>query len=193
MNNKILLSHLTREFRFWTFVLKEKKHRIHLNGSQFQLQMQLQHYWQIGWCATNRYDFRRTVWYQQTLCASSEHVWLIPDHQLARTLRAHVLVREILCTKTAIDYFVMCLDIFRGYGFQRKDRHPAYKTSNSEYGRMPPNAHTVAQRWLFWERSGSEDFLTWFLSFADTFQNRPSLLRCFRSAGCIAISHWTPA
>lgn len=38
------------------------------------------------------------------------------------------------------------LDIFSGYGCQRRGFHPAFKTTSSDYGYIPPNAHTVPHR-----------------------------------------------
>lgn len=38
--------------------------------------------------------------------------------------------------------------MFNGYGNQRKDKHPAFRTSNSDYGLLPPNAHTVPQTYF---------------------------------------------
>lgn len=40
----------------------------------------------------------------------------------------------------------MNLDLFNGYGIQQKSYHPVYRTTNSEYGWMPPNEHTVPHR-----------------------------------------------
>lgn len=37
-------------------------------------------------------------------------------------------------------------DLFDTYGIQRNNYHAAYRTTNTDYGWMPPNAHTVPNR-----------------------------------------------
>lgn len=52
--------------------------------------------------------------------------------------------------KTRFNYLkkkiLECAGTLKGYGNQWKTYHPIFHTSNSEYGWLPPNVHTVPHR-----------------------------------------------
>lgn len=46
----------------------------------------------------------------------------------------------------SMDSFLLTPDFFDAYGIQRNGYQAAYRTTNTDYGWMPPNAHTVPNR-----------------------------------------------
>lgn len=46
-------------------------------------------------------------------------------------------------------YIFIVSDMFKGYGIQRSNLNPMYRTNNLEYGWFTPCAHTVPQRYVY--------------------------------------------